>query len=398
MTSVLPRSRRLVIPGERSESSHPHAPRNGPSAPSVVRDATDADNAALVALTRSCPMRGDITMCVERAPDFFALARLEGHRWRVGVAARDEEVIGCVAASERLAYVNGAVTRTAYVGDLKVHPAHRGGFAADGLEEFAREAVREYGGDDMLALLTVLGGNRSMERRAPGPRGLPTLTKFATLDVHAIPLLWPRPHTIDGIRVRAARSGDLEEMGAIWNRVAPARQLAPVLDAASLRTWIAGAPGLAIDDYLVAQRPDGRIAGFLALWDQYLIKQLRVLSYSGRLAAVRAALNALSPIARTPKLPAAGAVLPSLAIVHCCVPADAPDVLRALLLQGYAARRGAGHLFLTLALDRSDPLRAALRGLLSQPTTVGAYATTPAGRWTGAPLDARPLHFESALV
>jgi hypothetical protein len=80
------------------------------------------------------------------------------------------------------------------------------------------------------------------------------------------------------------------------------------------------------------------------------------------------------------------------------VPGDTPDVLRALLLHGYAARRGAGYLFLTLALDRSDPLRAALRGLLSQPTTVGAYATTPAGRWTGAPLDARPLHFESALV
>jgi ribosomal protein S18 acetylase RimI-like enzyme len=393
-SSVIPSERSSsVIPSERSESRNLHV-----SPPGVVRDATDADNAALVALAQTCPMRGALTMCVERAPDFFALARLEGERWRVGVAESGDGIVGCVAASERLAYVNGAATGTAYVGDLKVHPAHRGSFAADGLEEFAREAVRSYGGDDMLALLTVLGGNRSMERRAVGPRGLPALTRFATLDVHAIPLLWPRSHAIDGVRVRAARAEDLDEMGALWHRIAPARQLAPVLDAAKLKRWIDAAPGLAVDDYLVAQRADGRVVGFLALWDQYLVKQLRVLSYTTRLAVVRAALNAVTPIARTPKLPAAGAVLPSLAVVHCCVAGDAPNVLRALLLHAYATRRGAGYLFLTLALDRRDPLRVALRGLLSQPTVVGAYATTPAGRYTGAPLDSRPLHFESALV
>ena len=365
---------------------------------SAVRDATPADNAGLIELARSCPMRGDITMCVERAPDFFALSRLEGHRWRVGVTEDRGTVVGCVAASERLAYVNGAATRTAYVGDLKVHPAHRNRVVADALEEFSREAVRGFGGDDMLALVTVLGGNRAMERRAAGPRGLPTLTRFATLDVHAIPLLWPRAHTVAGIRVSAAREEDLDEMGALWNRVAPKRQLAPVLGAARLRSWISDAPGLAVDDYLVARRADGRIAGFLALWDQYLIKQLRVLAYSRRLTAVRAALNGLAPLAHTPRLPAAGAALPSLAVLHCCVPDDEPEVLRALLLHAYAARRGGGYLFITLALDQRDPLRAALRGLFAQRTVVGAYVTTPAGRWTGVPLGDRPLYFESALV
>jgi len=364
----------------------------------AVRDATTADNAGLVELARSCPMRGDITMCVERAPDFFALSRLEGHRWRVGIAEDRGTVVGCVAASERLAYVNGAATRTAYVGDLKVHPAHRNRVVADALEEFSRDAVRGFGGDDMLALVTVLGGNRAMERRTAGPRGLPTLTRFATLDVHAIPLLWPRAHSVTGIRVNVARAEDLDEMGALWNRVAPTRQLAPVLGPARLRAWISDTPGLEVDDYLVARRADGRIAGFLALWDQYFIKQLRVLAYSRRLAAVRAALNGLAPLAHTPRLPEAGAVLPSLAVLHCCVPADEPDVLRALLLHAYATRRGGGYLFITLALDQRDPLRAALRGLFAQPTVVGAYATTPAGRWTGAPLDDRPLYFESALV
>ena len=44
----------------------------------LVRDAAPSDNAALVRLATACPMRGDLTMCMDREPDFFALARLEG--------------------------------------------------------------------------------------------------------------------------------------------------------------------------------------------------------------------------------------------------------------------------------------------------------------------------------
>jgi ribosomal protein S18 acetylase RimI-like enzyme len=369
------------------------------SAPTVVvRDAAATDNAALVALAAACPMRGDMTMCIDRAPDFVALARLEGDRWRVGVAERHGEIVGCVAASARLVHVDGAVTPTGYVGDLKVHPAHRDGVMADALTRFARDACRDFGGDAMLTLVTVLEGNRAMERRADGPRGLPRLTRFATLEVHALPFLWPRAESVGGVSVRAARREDLDEMAALWRVVAPARQLAPALDAEQLMAFIDAAPGLSIEDYLVACRADGRIAGFLAVWDQHLLKQLRVLGYSRRLSVARTALNAIGRVAGTPRLPDAGNVLPSLAALHLCVPATAPEVLRALLLHAHAVHRRTGRLFLTLGLDRRDPLRAALRGLFAQPTYVGAYATTPAGRWRGDRLDGRPLHFESALV
>lgn len=369
----------------------------GDPADLLVRDARAEDNAALVALAAACPMKGDVALCVDRAPNFFALAELEGERCRVGVAEVAGEVVGCVAFSERLAYFNGRPALTGYASDLKVHPRHRGGGAADALEAYTRMAGRGFGGDDFPTLLTILAGNRAMERRAAGPRGLPELARFATVLVHAVPLLWPRNARVDGVRVEPAREADLEEMGALWQRLAPARQLAPVLGARSLHNWLWRAPGLALHDYLVARRRDGRIAGFLAVWDQGCFKQLRVTAYSPRLAAARAVLNAVAPLTRTPCLPAPGGVLPALAAVHLCVPPGDAALLRALLLHAYAARRGA-HAFLTLALDRLDPLSAALRGLHAQPTAVGAYLTTPGGRWTGPVPDGRPLHFESALV
>lgn len=369
----------------------------------VVRDARPGDSPALVALAAACPMAGDIEMCVDRRPDFFALSRIEGDRWRVGVAETDDaasatEIVGCVAASQRLAYVDGQPQCTTYASDFKVHPAHRGGPAADALGEFVREACRDLSGDDALSLVTVLSGNRSMERRSVGPRGLPALSPIATIDVHAVPFLHARAAQVNGLHVSHARDEDIDEMAALWSELAPGRQLAPVLDAERLARWIRHAPGLAVYDYLVARRANGRIGGFIALWDQRSFKQLRVLGYSARLTAVRLAMNAVAPMLGSPRLPAAGGTLPSLGTVHLCAPAEEPAVLRALLLHGYAEQRRSGHLFFTVALDRRDPLARALGGLFAQPTAVCAYATTPAGRWTGGPLDRRPLHFESALV
>ena len=67
----------------------------------LVRDAAPSDNAALVRLATACPMRGDLTMCMDREPDFFALARLEGERWRVGVVASNGTVGAAVMRPPR---------------------------------------------------------------------------------------------------------------------------------------------------------------------------------------------------------------------------------------------------------------------------------------------------------
>src|SRR6266576_5395547 len=157
------------------------------------RPATSADNAGLLALAAACPMRGELTLCVRREPDFFALNRLQGDRWDVGVVdAGRAGVIGCVAIAERVAYVNGVAAPTAYVSDLKVHPAFRGrrngtGSVADALTAYARDTL---GATDprMLVLITVLGGNAAMAPRLPGPRGLPRLSRFATIRTFAVPL------------------------------------------------------------------------------------------------------------------------------------------------------------------------------------------------------------------
>lgn len=379
------------------------------------RLAGPADNQALIALTAACPMEGDVGLCVDRSPDFFALNRMEGQDFRLAVTdAPDGTLAGCMAGAERLAYVNGETCKVMYVSDLKVHPSFRGSGggpvsgpgggagAADAMSEFLREYCRERGGDDVLTVMTVLGGNASMAKRAGGPRGLPYLSRFASIRAHNISLLWKRrmPATpgLTGVKIVRATAADAQEMADLWQRVAPRRQFAPVFTAQGFSEWVEKAPGLSWSDYRLARDREGRLLGFLAFWDQDVFKQMRVVRYSTGLKAFRFFFNLAAPALGATPLPRAGKQLRYLTAVNLCVPGDRADILRSLVISSYNESRGRGYAFLTVGLDRRDPLSAALDGLMAQPTDIDALVSTPAGRYQGPALDVLPLHFEIALV
>ena len=364
----------------------------------AIRDATPADNEQLIALAAACSMMGDISLRIDRGPDFFALNRLEGQCWRVGVAERAGMIVGCVAISERLAYVNGRERRTGYVGDLKVHPAHRDTRIADELSLYAERACAQMPAAAPV-MITVLAGNRAMERRLPGPRGVPVLRRIGTIRTHSIPILWRRRVNDPGsIQVASAGWTDIDEMAALWSRIAPLRQLAPIISASAMADWILAAPGLDISNYRLARSSNGELLGFLAVWDQRVFKQLTLVAYSTRMKAARSAFNLLVPIVGGERMPRLGSPLNCASIAHICVPADKPRVLRALIISGYNELRGSGCSFMNVGLDRRDPLSAAVDGLFVQPTDVNAYIVAPRRGVMPEHLDERPLHNEIALV
>jgi hypothetical protein len=366
----------------------------------LVRLATADDNAALIELAAACPMEGDLSLRIDRAPDFFALNRLEGDQWRVAVVDGPAgRPIACVATAERRVWLHGRPATIVYAGDLKVHPDFRNTRTADALERFVSDVAREAAGESTPVLLTVLAGNAAMERRAAGPRGLPRLLRFATLHSFAIPLLWRRASSEGAhLRVEHATPADLDEMADLWREIAPSRHFASVFDADALGRWIEAAPGLSVEDYLLARDSERRLMGFVGMWDQRDMKTLRVLRYSPTLSALRGVVSTLAPFVGATAPPAIGQPLHYASAVHLCVPRGRADVLRALVLAAYDRLHGTGRVFMNVALDAREPLVAALRGLLAAPTRIHAYATMPTGAWTGPTLDERPLHFETALV
>jgi len=304
--------------------------------------------------------------------------------------------VGCVCVAERRVWLGGAPSRLFYVGDLKVSPRCRGRGIGDRLLSAVREWCRT-AGPDVPVLATALAGNRVIERRVPGPRGQPALHAIGTVRVHTLLAAGARARGCGAHAVRPARPDDAAAMADLWHRVAPQRYGAAVLDAADWHEWMVGVPGLSWSDYLLA-RQDGRLLGFLGLWDQRALKETRVLRYGGAIAVARGAYDALARILARPQLPAPGGALHALHVVHLCVPADSPEVLRALIAE---ARRRCGRTnvpAMEIGLDVCDPLGRALRGLPRIGTDVRCYLTSARGAYTGPPLDGRPIHFETALV
>jgi hypothetical protein len=184
----------------------------------------------------------------------------------------------------------------------------------------------------------------------------------------------------------------------LWRTVAPQREFPPVFDRAGFLAWIGRTDGLTLNDYRLAWRPDGRLAGFIGVWQQDRIKRLRLHAYSPRLAVTRVLLNAAARLTRGPRLPPAGAAIRAATIVHPCIDRADATVLHALLRRAYRALRSSGCAYFTIGLDVRDPLSGAVRGLFAQPTDVHAYIATPAGRWSGPPPDSRPLYYDVGLT
>ena len=384
----------LRLPARASEFVSPARGRAG--AAFVIRDAQISDNESLIALAAACPMVGDISLRVDRGPSFFALNRLEGERWKVGVAERDGAVVGCVAVSERRSFVNGRETRTGYAGDLKVHPAHRDTKIADELSLYSERSFTALP-PTAPVLITVLAGNRAMERRLSGPRGVPAFTRIGTIRTHSVPILWPR-HVSSSIAIAPAKWNDVAEMAALWKRVAPLRQLAPVFPVDAMAWLRRPVPGLDISTYRVARGPTGELLGFFAVWDQRTFKQLNVVGYSRRMRMARAAFNAVASVVGGERLPEAGHPLNCVTVAHICVPGDRPEVLRALVASAHNDLRGSGVSFMNVGLDTRDPLSAAMHGLFAQPTDVNAYVTRARCGVPSESLSEAPIHYEIALV
>jgi len=343
-------------------------------------------------------MRGDLTLRMDRGPDFFALHRLEGDRTHLGVVNHGKQIVGCIALSERHTYVNGIETTTGYGGDYKVHPGHRNSGIADDLMRYAMSRAQSLPPGTPV-MITVLAGNRAMERRLSGPRGLARFEKLATIRTHSITVLWKRRLRLpSGVKVTRARWSDLDDMVELWNRVAPGRQLAPVFDATSMARMIASAPGLHISSYLLARGSGGRLLGFIGLWDQSQLKQMYVDSYSPRMSIVRNCFNALSPLIGSEPMPQAGEPLRHRTVYNVCVPSDRADVLRALLVSSHNDLRAANCSFFNIGLDTRDSLSEATRGLLAQPTDVNAFITSVGLPAEMEALKALPLHYEIALA
>lgn len=362
------------------------------SAPFVMRLATEHDDAALLELTRLCPMLGTVELGVDRTPRFLALSALQGSPWFVAVAEdRTRHIVGCAAAAVRDVYVDGRPTRSSYVGDLRVAPRARHSTLLPLLHRYVVERLAEHGVD--LAYGTIVEGNRAAESLR-GRRGLPRYVRLGRIRVAAV--TGARGRSNGSVAVETARAEDVGTLARLLDTCARRRDFAPAWSEAMLARALAVTPGLALEQILVVRRGGG-IVGMLAAWDQSALHRRRVLAYRGRAAVYRRLHDVRAVLRHRPMLPPPGDVLRELHATHIAVADDDPDLFAALLREAWR-RFSKGYHFLTFGLAEGHPLLAALDGFEYGSFHTVAYAIpSPASAWERHEFARLPFHEISHL-
>jgi hypothetical protein len=313
-------------------------------------------------LLRENPMQGRISISVEREPDFFAAAVVEGPEHQTIVAIEDGRVVATGSISARQRFINGEPMRVGYLGGLRLDQSCRGRpeIIRRGYEVFKN--IHERGGPPIYLSSIVAGNQAALRFLERGLKGMPTyrfLGELVTLIIQRSHL-WKFKHPASCAR-RVLRNRDLRalhgshgsnaEILEILNRNNREYQLAPV--------W--SASDICADDFWTLYSSFDTPVGCAAIWDQRAMKQTVVRGYSGALKWARPFCNVAAMFLGTPRLPEIGAPLSHVYVARLATGSDQPELVECLVNLLRASNRALSADYLVIGFDSRDPRLAHLR-------------------------------------
>jgi hypothetical protein len=361
--------------------------------------ATERDDAELRRLLAQTPMDGRIRLAFEREPSYFHAVAIQGDFAQV-VVARDAAtgaVIGTGSRVVRPAFVNGAVRPLGYLGDLRLHPAYRGGLAVARGYRLFRDLHAD-GRTDLYTTVIAAGNRVALATLAAGRAGLPAYRDLGLVHSPAINVGRRRPPVRSDAAIVRGEPGLLPDIVACLRRNGARKQFAPAYTVDDFAAAGGRLRGFRVEDFYVALR-GSRVVGTLARWDQRAFKQTRVAGYRGALRVLRPLVNLGAPVLGLPRFPAPGGRLDAFHVTFVAVDEDDARLFAALLRRCYNDAVGRGYAFGLVGLHARDPLAAALADYRRTPFAARLFAVHfEDGAESFRGLDGRVPHVEVALL
>jgi hypothetical protein len=319
--------------------------------------ATRTDEAELRRLLRDNPMRGAITVGFTHEPDYFRGMDLAGGTDRTLLARENGRLVAAGRCTTRACWLNGAVRRVAYLGELRLDASVQGRWdiLRGGYDFFGAAYARDPA--DFCFTSIVADNTRARRLFERGLRGLPRYQLIGEYLTRLIPSgnqPGPSPFTfITGAQLPP------EQLIAFLNETGRRHHLAAHWTPEALASL--SVHGLRRDDIIVAMEGE-TIAACAGLWDQQSFRQVRIQAYHPLLAAGRPLLNLLAPALGQPRLPDVGSTLNQALLTPFACRLETTGVLPALIrfVRHMARRRGLACVALGGPTD--DPLLNRLPG------------------------------------
>jgi GNAT superfamily N-acetyltransferase len=339
-------------------------------------------------------MEADISLSIEREPDFFALSAARGDG-QTYVAEFDGHTVACASVCTREAYLLGEPGVMGYVGDIKVAPLfRRRGLSQRLLDEIAEHEKRN---EPAPYVASAAAGNKATDamiaRFGHGceVRSLGTVTSYQLLPLCRLRIKSPP-------EIGIAEERDEQELVEFLDAYYRSFSFAPVFRDGGLRRLLDRSPGMTLNNYRIARRR-GRIVAALALWDETEMKRTRVRRMPEGLRLLSRALRIGRTALPLPPFPAEGEQLRFLYVRH---PAYADGELQSLACLVRHALNHQSHRqlhFLLFTSADSDPMSACLRGIPNTKYHYALVAGTNAPGYAGqlAQYSNHPLFDDAAL-
>ena len=331
--------------------------------PLALSLASSEDDPDLRLLLRENPMPGRIQVTLEREPNFFVGANVEGpfHQTILVRDADTRQVLALLTRSVRQVYVNGQPSSLGYLSQMRIAPGYRS----------MRRAMSQVGGmlhqlhqdgRTTLYLNSIIADNLPARRLlTAGLPGLPRLHEYARYHTLAIYTRRPR-RTLPlpaGLRIEQGLSQHIPAILDCLSRNGRRYQFAPVWTGDNLFHPV-HTPGLRCEDFWLAL-DNSKVVGCVALWDQTSFKQTVVRGYAGWLARTRHLINASSFITGLPKLPAPDQPFRFCFASHLAVDRDNPEIFSSLIRKIYNTAVSRQYAYFMLGLAEEHPLLAQAR-------------------------------------
>ncbi|NNF36812.1 MAG: GNAT family N-acetyltransferase [Saprospiraceae bacterium] len=302
-----------------------------------IRLATADDNIQLLELTSRNPMKGNISLRIDRNPDFFSLLHLRGN-FETIVCEEKGKIIGCLSVSKTDHFVNSDKIPIWYLSDFKVDREYRNTGIGHDLARHCLQLLESRNAD--LLFCTTAKGNDRVLGFFKGRGGLPLFQKAAAFKVlQMLPLIFKRKHK--NALITSHLSEEEEELLIkTFNKY----QLGKA-------TWISG-----LDNRIYIKYQDGKdVMALISVIDTSTLKQNVVIDASRGMKFLIKSLSKLYDITGVFPFPGLGSPIKICYIDGFYVREGMEECLRVLIQEARHYLYQQNLHFLTIGLDLKDP-------------------------------------------
>jgi hypothetical protein len=365
------------------------------------RLASADDDPDLRQLLRNNPMPGEVSVSLEREPNAFMAASIEGERHTM-IVARDRShgrPVGMASRSVYGGFLNGAPCHLGYLSQLRIDRTYRGrvGLLPSGFDVLRTLRTRD---DLPFDLTTIIADNQPARRVLnAGLDGLPPYRALEPFTTLTLPLWRPRtPRPSAQFAIERGSLERIDDIAACIERNRSRFQFAPRWTASEL-LCPTRSRGLAPSDFLIAVRR-GTVIGCLAVWNQNHFKQIVVHGYGAAMTLWRPVAALAANLLGSPRLPNLGQPIPHVYLSHVAIDDDRVEVFSALLARAYHEACDMGHTCLLVGFAQRHPFVKVVQSSYRAWTYVSIIYTVC---WEGVKaaidrIDGRIPHLEVALL